>query len=107
MREFLYADDLADACVFLMQNYNETTHINIGTGMDITIQELAETVKRVIGYTGKIIFDTSKPDGTPRKLLDVSKIHALGWKHTTSLVEGLKLTYESFLQESASSILRT
>jgi GDP-L-fucose synthase len=98
-REFLYADDLADACVFLMENYDGKEFINIGVGEDLTIKELAETVKEVVGYQGNFVFDTSKPDGTPRKLMDVSKLHQLGWKHTTSLTEGIKLAYRDFLKK--------
>lgn len=96
-REFLYADDLADACAFLMQNYNDKILINIGVGEDITILELAETIQNIIGFTGKIIFDHTKPDGTPRKLMDVSKLHHLGWKHKTSLQQGIQLAYQDFL----------
>lgn len=98
-REFLYADDLADACVFLMESYDGKEFINIGVGEDLTIKELAETVKEVVGYQGNFVFDTSKPDGTPRKLMDVSKLHNLGWKHTTSLIEGIKLAYRDFLKK--------
>jgi GDP-L-fucose synthase len=105
-REFLYADDLADACVFLMQNYNDEQHINIGTGTDITIKELAETIKKVTGYDGEIIFDISKPDGTPRKLLDVTKLHNLGWKHSIELENGLRMAYQSFQEELNSSTIR-
>ena len=96
-REFLFADDLAEACLFLMEKYNEKEIINIGCGADVSIKELAELVKEIIGYTGKLVFDTTKPDGTPRKLLDVSKIHALGWHHTTALKEGMKTAYQDFL----------
>ena len=96
-REFLFADDLAEACFFLMKNYNEKELINIGTGQDLTIHELALLIKSVIGFEGKLVFDTSKPDGTPRKLLDVSKLNNLGWSHNTSLEEGIKLTYVNFL----------
>ena len=96
-REFLYADDLADACLFLMEKYNEKEIINVGCGKDVSIKELAELVKETIGYSGKLVFDTTKPDGTPRKLLDVSKIHALGWHHKTSLEDGMKIAYENFL----------
>jgi GDP-L-fucose synthase len=96
-REFLFADDLAEACFFLMNNYNEKELINIGTGQDLTIHELALLIKSVVGFEGKLVFDTSKPDGTPRKLLDVSKLHNLGWSHNTSLDAGLKLTYINFL----------
>lgn len=96
LREFLYVDDLAEACYYLMQNFNEAGLINIGVGEDISIKELAELIKEITGFTGTLQFDTSKPDGTPRKLMDVSKLHALGWKHTISLKEGLKLAYEDF-----------
>ncbi len=95
-REFLYSDDLADACIYLMNNYNDSTIINIGTGIEVTINELALTVKDVIGYSGDIKFDTSKPDGTPRKLLDCTKLHNLGWKHKTSLEEGIAQAYQDF-----------
>ncbi|MFZ2150097.1 MAG: GDP-L-fucose synthase [Minisyncoccia bacterium] len=93
-REFLYVDDLANACVYLMNNYNNSEILNIGTGEDLSILELANLVKEVVGYEGSIVWDSSKPDGTPRKLLDVSKIRSLGWKHSTSLKEGIKHTYE-------------
>lgn len=105
-REFLHADDLADACIHLMLTYSDTQHVNIGTGEDVSIKELAEIIRSVIGYTGTIIFDTSKPDGTPRKLLDVSKLHALGWKHTTPLVEGIQKTYAAFLEELETGTIR-
>jgi len=95
-REFLFADDLADACVFLMANYNEPQLINIGTGEDLSIKELAYLIKSIVGYEGELVFDTSKPDGTPRKLMDVSKLHALGWHHTTALEAGIRLAYEDF-----------
>jgi len=94
MREFLHADDLADACFFLMQNYNEPGLVNIGVGEDITIKDLALLVKRIVGYEGELNFDTSKPDGTPRKLMDVSKLHALGWKHKINLEEGIAGVYK-------------
>ncbi|MGL4986217.1 MAG: GDP-L-fucose synthase [Treponemataceae bacterium] len=93
-REFLYVDDLADALVFLMNNYSDDSHINIGTGEDLEIAELAQTIKKIVGFEGKIIYDITKPDGTPRKLLDVSKINLLGWKAQTSLENGIKATYE-------------
>lgn len=93
-REFLFVDDLANACVYLMQNYNDSEIINIGIGKDITIKELAETICKVIGYKGDLEFDKTKPDGTPRKLLDVSKINKFGWKAKTSLEEGLHKTYD-------------
>lgn len=96
-REFLYADDLAEACLFLMENYSEKEIVNIGCGEDVSIKELAGLVKETTGYNGKLVFDTTKPDGTPRKLLDVSKIHDLGWRHRTSLKEGMKIAYQDFL----------
>ena len=96
-REFLHADDLADACVFLMLNYNDDLFVNVGTGEDVTIRELAELVQDVVGYEGELRWNTDKPDGTPRKLMDVSRLHKLGWKHTTDLREGLELTYQDFL----------
>lgn len=97
MREFLYVDDLADACYFLMDNYNEPGAINVGTGSDITIEDLAYLVKRIVGFEGAIVFDTSKPDGTPKKQLNVSKINHLGWSAKISLEEGIRLAYASFL----------
>lgn len=106
MREFLHVDDLADACVFLMETYDGGEVLNIGTGVNITIRELAETVQRIVGFSGNLVFDTTKPDGTPRKLLNVSKLHSLGWKHTIDLEEGIRKTYDSFKQELASSTLR-
>ena len=97
MREFLYADDLAEACMFLMETYNDAELVNIGTGVDVTIKELAETVQRIVGFTGIVKWDTSRPDGTPRKLMDVSKLHDLGWKHHIELAEGIQLAYQDFL----------
>lgn len=97
LREFLYVDDLADACVYLMNTYSGNETVNIGTGNEISISQLAEMVKKVIGYQGDIIYDTTKPDGTPRKLLDVSKLKHLGWKYKTELEEGIRLTYKDFL----------
>ncbi|MGO4876149.1 GDP-L-fucose synthase family protein [Pedobacter psychrotolerans] len=96
MREFLFADDLADACYFLMQTYNEPHLINIGTGHDLTIKDLALLIKDVLGYDGELVFDKTKPDGTPRKLMDVTKLHDLGWKHQVELREGIALAYEDF-----------
>jgi len=98
-REFLFADDLAEACYYLMQNYNEPGLVNIGTGEDISIKDLAILIKSIIGYDGEINFDTTKPDGTPRKLMDVSKLHSKGWKHTIELEEGIKLAYQDFLDK--------
>ncbi len=92
-REFLHVDDLADACYFLMENYNEESLVNVGTGVDITIKDLALMIKEVIGYEGELKFNSSKPDGTPRKLMDVSKLHGLGWKHTIELREGIERVY--------------
>lgn len=102
MREFLYSDDLADACVYLMENCNADQigeFVNIGTGKDTTIRELAESVKEAVGFDGELIFDSSKPDGTPRKLLDVSLLNSLGWQAKTSFKDGLKMAYQAFLQE--------
>lgn len=107
MREFLYVDDMAAACLHVMelekslyQEHTQTrlSHLNVGTGVDVTIRELAETVKRVVGFEGELVFDSSKPDGTPRKLLDVSKLAALGWRYQVDLEEGLKLSYQWFLE---------
>jgi GDP-L-fucose synthase len=93
LREFLHASDMADACVYLMQNYNEAGFVNIGTGEEITIKDLAILIKEIVGFQGKIVFDSSKPDGTPRKLTDTTKLHSLGWKHTIGLKEGIKKVY--------------
>lgn len=106
MREFLHADDLANACTFLMETHDGEQHVNIGTGVDVTIKELAETIQKVVGFEGELVFDSTKPDGTPRKLLDVSKLHSLGWKHTITLEDGLKMAYEAFLDEKNSDTLR-
>ena len=97
LREFLYVDDLADACVYLMNNYSGNETVNIGTGKEITIRELTELVARIIGYEGEIKWDSSRPDGTPRKLLDVSKLNELGWHYKTELEDGIRLTYDDFL----------
>lgn len=96
-REFLHVDDLANACFQLMQTYNKKQFLNIGTGEDLTIKELAELIKNIVGYSGKINWDTSRPDGTPRKLMNVSKVHALGWMHEIKLEDGIKKTYANFL----------
>jgi GDP-L-fucose synthase len=96
MRELMHVDDMADATVFLMQNYNEDQFLNIGTGKDITIKNLAELIKEITEFSGEIRFDQSKPDGTPKKLLDVSRLHNLGWKHKYDLNEGIKMVYEVF-----------
>lgn len=98
-REFLYVDDLADACLHLMSNYNEDLHVNIGTGEDVEIRELVEIIKLVVGYNGKVSNDLTKPDGTPRKLLDVSLLHKTGWKHKIELKQGIKTVYEWYLEQ--------
>jgi GDP-L-fucose synthase len=99
-REFLFADDLAEACYYLMQTFNEAGLVNIGTGEDISIKDLALVIKEIVGYEGEINFDTTKPDGTPRKLMDVSKLHSQGWKHKIELQEGIKLAYQDFLSKN-------
>jgi len=98
-REFLFVDDLADACLFLMQNYSGNDFFNVGTGEDVTIRELAELIGEVVGYKGELKFDTSKPDGTPRKLLDVSRIHKAGWRHRIELKQGLQMAYSAFARK--------
>jgi GDP-L-fucose synthase len=99
-REFLHADDMADACVFLMKSYNEPGLINIGVGEDVSIKELAEMIKTITGYAGKIVFDSSKPDGTPRKLMDVGKLSSFGWKASIELHKGISEVYkEKFLDQ--------
>lgn len=99
-REFLYSTDLAKACVFLMDTYSDTPHINIGYGTDVTVKELANLVKEVVGFEGEIEWDTTKPNGTPKKLMDSSKVFALGWKPTIELRDGLKMAYEDFIQKN-------
>ncbi len=96
LREFLYVDDMADACVFLLENYDGEQHVNIGTGVEVSIKELAETVQKTVGYEGEIVWNTDMPDGTPRKLTDVTKLHGLGWRHKVELEEGVQLAYEWF-----------
>ena len=103
-REFLHVDDLADACLFLMQNYSDDLHINVGTGEDLSIAELAQTVRQVVYPEGVLEYDTSKPDGTPRKLLDVSRLRALGWQHQIDLAEGIRQTYQWFRQNYEKAI---
>jgi GDP-L-fucose synthase len=105
-REFLFADDLAEACFFLMENYSEPDPINVGVGTDLTIKELAYLIKNIVGYEGEITFDFTKPDGTPRKLMDVSKLHAKGWKHKIELEEGIKLAYQDFLDKAENVAVR-
>ena len=104
-REFLHTDDLADAVLWLMKNYDEKDFVNVGTGTDISIKELAQLVKEVVGYEGKLVFDTSKPDGMPKKLLDVDKLHKLGWRHKISFEDGLRQTYSWFVDEKASNLV--
>ncbi|MBK7311100.1 MAG: GDP-L-fucose synthase [Sphingobacteriaceae bacterium] len=99
LREFLHADDMADACVFLMQNYNGQKHVNIGVGVDLSIKDLALMIKKIVGYTGEIKHDLSKPDGTPRKLMDVSFLHSLGWKHKIELEQGISEVYKDFKEK--------
>jgi GDP-L-fucose synthase len=106
-REFLHADDLADACYFLMQHYNEAGLINIGTGEDISVMELAELIKNITGYKGEIKTNTSKPDGTPRKLMDVSKLNRLGWHYTISLKEGIERVYKDIIQNDVLHLNKT
>ena len=99
MREFLYADDLANALVYLMLNYNEKQFVNVGYGSDVTIKELAETVKDIVGFTGNMVFDASKPNGTPRKLMDSNRLFQTGWKPQVALKEGIQLAYQDFLSK--------
>ena len=101
MREFLHSDDLGRACIYLLENYDDEVAINVGTGKDISIKELAELIKQVVGFDGSIEWDSSKPDGTPRKLLDVSRIQSLGWEPTFSLRQGIESTYQSYLKNHA------
>ena len=98
-REFLHVDDLAAACIFLMKKYNDKEIVNIGTGLDISIKELALLIKSTVGFNGEIYFDKEKPDGTPRKLLDVSKLNNLGWEHKINLVDGVKSVYEDYKEK--------
>lgn len=103
LREFLYVDDLAEACIFLMENYSSEDFLNAGCGSDVTIKELAETIQRIAGYAGEIVWDTSKPDGTPRKLMDSSRLFALGWRPKINLEAGIRLAYDDFLKRCAKS----
>lgn len=100
LREFLYSDDMADACVFLLENYSGEQHVNIGTGKEITIKELAELVKSTVGYQGEIVWNGEMPDGTPRKLTDVTKLHKLGWHHKIELQDGVKLAYQWYVENA-------
>ena len=101
MREFLHSDDLGRACVFLIENYDNDVAVNLGVGEDIAIKDLAELIKEVVGFEGDIQWDSSKPDGTPRKLLDISRITSLGWKSQVSLADGIRSTYQWFLENSS------
>ena len=103
LREFLYVDDMADACVFLLENYNGEQHVNIGTGKEVTIRELAETVKKTVGFEGDIIWNKDMPDGTPRKLTSVEKLHGLGWSHKVELEEGVEFAYQWFKENVESA----
>ncbi|MEY2938758.1 MAG: hypothetical protein RL062_1347 [Bacteroidota bacterium] len=100
LREFLHVDDLADACYFLMQQYNEKEFVNVGTGHDLSIRDLAEMIKDIVGYSGELVWNTSKPDGTPRKLMNVAKIESLGWKHQIDLKKGIESVYSEFVQNN-------
>jgi GDP-L-fucose synthase len=99
LREFLFAEDLADACVFLMKNYSHSEPINVGTGIEISIEELVALISEIIGYNGRILFDETKPDGTPRKIVDSTKINSLGWKHKTNLKDGLEIVYNGYAKK--------
>lgn len=101
LREFLYVDDLADACVFLMKNFNEAGFVNVGTGIDLSIKDLALLIKKITGFEGALAFDSTKPDGTPRKLMDVSKLNNIGWKYTTALEDGLQKAYNWFVENES------
>ena len=103
-REFLHVDDLADACLFLLKNYNEELFVNVGTGEDLTIRELAELIKDVVGFEGELVWDSSKPDGTPRKLMDVGRLHAMGWKHKIGLREGITAVYAEFAKSELARV---
>lgn len=103
-REFLHVDDLADGCLFLMDNYDEAEHVNVGSGQDVTIKELAETVKNIVDFKGELTFNTDKPDGTPRKLMDVSKLSVMGWDYKIELSEGISTVYEAYKQSTASLV---
>jgi len=102
-REFIYIEDLADAIVWLMENYNQKQYLNVGTGEDVSMKELAQLIKELVGYEGKLVFDTTKPEGMLRRVYDVSKLNAAGWHHTTTLKEGLERTYAWYLKNVANN----
>jgi GDP-L-fucose synthase len=104
LREFLYVDDMADACVYLMENYEGEEHVNIGTGEEVSISDLAKLIKKIVGFEGDIFFNTNMPNGTPRKLTDVTKLHELGWEHSVSLEEGINLAYDWFKDEELQAL---
>jgi GDP-L-fucose synthase len=104
LREFAHVDDVADACLFLMERHEGDDIVNIGTGEEVSIKDLALLIKEIVGYTGEVVFDTSKPDGTPRKLSDVSRLHRLGWRHRISLLEGVSKTYEWYLEQQTNRL---
>ena len=106
MREFLFADDLADALVFLAENYAGEPHVNVGTGIEISIADLAALIGRVVGYDGRLVFDTSRPDGMPRKVMDVGRLSAMGWRAKTDLEQGFRLAYQAFLAEGKNRRVR-
>ncbi|GAY76213.1 GDP-l-fucose synthetase [Sporolactobacillus inulinus] len=106
LREFLYIEDMADGCIFLLENYDGADFVNLGTGKELTIRELAELIKKVVGFDGELRFNTDKPDGTPRKLLDVSKMETLGWKYKVELEEGIRKTYQWFLENENSLVMK-
>jgi GDP-L-fucose synthase len=99
LREFLHCDDLADALIFLLRDYSAYDHINVGSGSEVTIRELAETIAEVVGYEAELVFDSAKPDGTPRKLMDSSRLHELGWNNARPLKEGIAQTYDAWLRQ--------
>lgn len=107
MREFLHVDDLADACIFLVDHYDEAEHINVGTGEDLSIRSLAETIRDVVYPEAELVFDTTKPDGTPRKVLDIGKLKSLGWMPSIDFADGVRSTYEWFLKQADGSIRGT
>jgi GDP-L-fucose synthase len=106
LREFLYVDDMSDACVYLMETYEGNNFVNVGTGKDLTINELAEMIKEIVGFSGELVYNTSKPDGTPKKLLDVSRLESLGWKYKIELYDGIRETYHWFLKSVEDNIIK-